>query len=103
MYTAHTLLDYFRSVNTLWETDGGRRGDSRWELEPAAVDPPLRVLVIKMHQQFESPAAVVATVRRRWQPTFDAMATPFSAVCGDYATLEDDVLSPSYSLHEIRH
>ena len=46
-----------------------------------------------MHQQFESPASVVATVRRIWKPTFDAMATPFSAVCGAYATLEDDVLT----------
>ena len=46
-----------------------------------------------MHQQFESPASVVATVRRIWKPTFDAMATPFSAVCGAYATLEDDVLA----------
>ena len=73
---------------------GGRQGDSRWELDPSAADPPLRVHTIKMHQQFESPAAVVATVRRLWQPTFDAMATPFSAVCGKYATLEDDVLSP---------
>ena len=59
---------------------GGRRGDNdtRWELEPTAADTPLAVLVVKMHQQFESPPAVVATVRRRWQPTFDAMATPFS-------------------------
>ena len=73
---------------------GGRLGDVRWDLEPAAADPPLRVLAIKMHQQFESPAAVVATVRRRWQPTFDAMASPFSAVCGAYATLEDDILAP---------
>ena len=47
-----------------------------------------------MHQQFESPASVVATVRRIWKPTFDAMATPFSAVCGAYATLEDDILAP---------
>ena len=31
-------------------------------------------------------------VRRVWQPDFDAMATPFSAICGVYATLEDDVL-----------
>ena len=31
-------------------------------------------------------------VRREWQPTFDAMATPFSAIAGAYATLEDDVL-----------
>jgi len=72
---------------------GGRIGASRWELEPDAADPPLSVLVVKMHQQFESPASVVATVRRIWKPTFDAMATPFSAVCGAYATLEDDVLA----------
>ena len=31
-------------------------------------------------------------MRREWQPTFDAMATPFSAIAGAYATLEDDVL-----------
>jgi hypothetical protein len=57
---------------------GGRRGDTRRELELTAADPPLAVLIVKMHQKFESPPAVVATVRRLWQPTFDAMATPFS-------------------------
>ena len=31
-------------------------------------------------------------MRRECQPTFDAMATPFSAIAGAYATLEDDVL-----------
>ena len=31
-------------------------------------------------------------VRSVWQPDFDAMATPFSAICGAYATMEDDVL-----------
>ena len=31
-------------------------------------------------------------MRREWQPTFDAMAMPFSAIAGAYATLEDDVL-----------
>lgn len=73
---------------------GGRHGDTRWEIEPAATVPPLAVLAVKMHQQFESPPAVVATVRRRWRPTFDAMATPFSAVCANYATIEDDILAP---------
>lgn len=47
-----------------------------------------------MHQQFESPPAVVAYVRREWKPTFDAMATPFSAVAAHYATLEDEVIEP---------
>ena len=37
---------------------------------------------------------MVATVRRLWQPTFDAMATPLSAICAQYATLEDDVMTP---------
>lgn len=74
----------------------GRKGCARrWELCPSATTPPLRVHVIKMHQQFETPPAVVATLRRLWQPTFDAMATPFSAVCASYATLEDDVMSPN--------
>ena len=68
-------------------------GIAKGELDPNAANPPLRVHVVKLHQQFESPAAVVATVRRVWSPTFDAMATPFSAVCGAYATLEDDVLT----------
>lgn len=54
----------------------------------------MRVLTLKMHQQFESPVAVVATVRRLWRPSFDAMATPFSAVCANYATVDDDILSP---------
>ena len=51
-------------------------------------------MTIKLHQQYESPAAVVDFVRRTWEPTFDAMATPFSAIAGAYATLEDDVLRP---------
>lgn len=66
---------------------GGRRGDTRWEVEPTAASPPLSVLIVKMHQQFESPPAVVATVRRLWRPDFDAMATPFSAVCARYAAI----------------
>ena len=37
---------------------------------------------------------MVDFVLREWQPTFDAMATPISALCGAYATLEDDVLRP---------
>ena len=45
-----------------------------------------------MHQQYETSAVVVATVRRLWAPSFDAMATTISAVCGEYAMLEDDVL-----------
>ena len=41
----------------------GRAGaPSRWEIDAAAADPPLRVLTIKLHQQYEAPAAVVATV-----------------------------------------
>ena len=51
-------------------------------------------MTIKLHQQYESPAKVVDFVRRTWEPTFDAMATPFSAIAGAYATLEDDVLQP---------
>ena len=69
---------------------GGRRGDSRWELTPSAAG--MRELTVKLHQQYETPAAVMDFVRREWRPTFDAMATPFSAICGAYATLEDDVL-----------
>ena len=69
---------------------GGRLGDSRWELSPGAAG--LRGVTVKLHQQYETPAAVVELVRRQWQPNFDAMATPFSAVCAAYATLEDDVL-----------
>jgi len=75
--------------------DSGRVGrHTRWDTgytDAAAVDPPLQVRTIKFHQQYEAPAAVVATVHRLWRPTFDAMATPLSAVCGDYTTLEDDV------------
>ena len=48
-----------------------------------------------MHQQFETPPAVMHVVRQMWQPTFDAMATPLSALCGAYATLEDDILASS--------
>ena len=69
---------------------GGRRGDSRWELTPSAAG--MRELTVKLHQHYETPAAVMDFVRREWRPTFDAMATPFSAICGAYATLEDDVL-----------
>jgi hypothetical protein len=68
-------------------------GATHWAIEPADAEPPLRVVAVKVHQQFESPTEVVATVRRRWRPTFDAMATPFSAVCAAYATLEDDILA----------
>jgi hypothetical protein len=74
---------------------GGRSSCSRWEITPEAADPPLHILRVKLHQQFESPAAVMTTVHRLWQPNFDAMATPFSAICANYATLEDDVLSPN--------
>ena len=45
---------------------GGRRGDARWELTAAAAG--LREVTIKLHQQYESPAAVVDFVRRTWQP-----------------------------------
>ena len=46
-----------------------------------------------MRQHYETPAAVVATVRRLWAPDFDAMASPVNAVCSEYATLEDDIFS----------
>ena len=69
---------------------GGRRGDSRWELAPGEAG--LRVVAVKLHQQYETPPAVMDFVRRTWRPTFDAMATPFSAIAPAYATLEDDVL-----------
>ena len=46
-----------------------------------------------MRQHYETPAAVVVAVRRLWAPDFDAMASPVNAIAGDYATLEDDVLS----------
>ena len=36
--------------------------------------------MVKLHQQWETPAAVVEFVRRTWAPDFDAMATPFSAI-----------------------
>jgi len=71
---------------------GGRRGDSRWEFTPSAAG--LRELTVKLHQQYETPPAVMDLVRRTWRPDFDAMATPFSAICGSYATLEDDVARP---------
>ena len=60
----------------------GRLGAHRWELEPEAAG--LRTLRVKLHQQYESPAAVMQFVRHVWQPDFDAMATPFSvgATCG---------------------
>ena len=51
---------------------GGRRGDSRWELAPGEAG--LRVVAVKLHQQYETPAAVMHFVRRKWAPTFDAMA-----------------------------
>ena len=71
----------------------GRGRMSRWELSPAVSG--LRVHEIRMRQHYETPAAVVATVRRLWAPDFDAMASPVNAICSDYATLEDDVLSLS--------
>ena len=71
---------------------GGRRGDSRWELAPGEAG--LRVVAVKLHQQYETPAAVMHFVRRKWAPTFDAMATPFSTICGEYATIETDILRP---------
>ena len=73
---------------------GGRVGASRWEVDVHTATPPLLIHKVKYHQQYEAPAAVVATVRRLWQPTFDAMATPLSAICAQYATLEDDVMTP---------
>ena len=75
---------------------GGRGRMTRWEISPAASD--LRVHEIRMRQHYETPAAVVATVRRLWSPDFDAMASPINAVCSDYATLEENVFS--MQLHE---
>lgn len=66
---------------------------SRWEISPAAAEPPLHVYGIKLHQQYETPPEVMAAVRRLWAPTVDAMATPLSAICPRYVTREDDVLS----------
>ena len=70
---------------------GERHGSSRWEISPAAAE--LQILNIKMRQHYETPAAVIVTVRRLWAPTFDAMASPINAICAEYATLEDDALS----------
>ena len=70
---------------------GGRGINTRWEINPSLAG--LAIHEIKMRQHYETPAAVVATVRRRWSPEFDAMASPINALCGEYATLEDDVLS----------
>ena len=44
-----------------------------------------------MRQHFETPAAVMRTVRRIWAPSFDAMASPLNAICPEYATIEDDL------------
>ena len=70
---------------------GGRGQNTRWEVTPEAAG--LCVYDIKMRQHYESPPEVVATVVRRWAPDFDAMASPINAICADYATLEQDVLS----------
>ena len=70
---------------------GGRGRNTRWDLTPSAAG--LRVHDIKMRQHYETPAAVVVTVRRMWAPDFDAMASPVNAIASEYATLEDDVLS----------
>ena len=35
---------------------------------------------------------MVAIIREKWAPDFDAMATPFSAICAAYATADDDIL-----------
>ena len=77
-------------AGTIVGRSAGRGRNCRWELDPAAAG--LRTLLVKLHQQYESPVAVMHLVRRQWQPDFDAMATPFSAICGAYATLEDDVM-----------
>ena len=58
---------------------GGRGRNTRWDVAPEASG--LCVHVIKMRQHYETPAAVVATVRRLWAPDFDAMASPVNAVC----------------------
>ena len=67
---------------------------THWELAPSAAG--LRVHRIKIRQHYETPAAVVATVRRLWAPDFDAMASPINAVCEDYGTLEDDFDAPLF-------
>ena len=71
---------------------GGRIGDARWVLNPHGTDPPLHVLSIKWRQQYETPASMVAIIREKWAPDFDAMATPFSTICAAYATADDDIL-----------
>ena len=67
---------------------------SHWELAPSAAG--LRVHRIKIRQHYETPAAVVATVRRLWAPDHDAMASPINAVCESYGTLEDDFDAPLF-------
>jgi hypothetical protein len=67
---------------------------SHWELAPSAAG--LFVHRIKIRQHYETPAALVATVRRLWAPDFDAMASPINAVCEDYCTLEDDFDAPLF-------
>lgn len=76
---------------------GGRGNHSRWDLHINEQDFPLVLHTIKVHQQFESPASVVHTVRERWAPDIDAMATPFSAICSEYCTYEDNVLATSWN------
>ena len=67
---------------------------SHWAVSPSAAA--LRVHRIKIRQHYETPAAVVATVRRLWAPDYDAMASPINAVCEDYCTLEDDFDAPLF-------
>ena len=67
---------------------------SHWELAPSAAG--LFVHRIKIRQHYETPAALVATVRQLWAPDVDAMASPINAVCEDYCTLEDDFDAPLF-------
>ena len=67
----------------------GRHGDCRWELDPSAAD--LREFIVKLHQQYETPPAVMDFVRCTWRPTFDAMATPWGMASG-YGTVRNKLV-----------
>mmetsp|Transcript_46025 Transcript_46025/g.120587 ORF Transcript_46025/g.120587 Transcript_46025/m.120587 type:complete len:339 (-) Transcript_46025:40-1056(-) len=95
--TAVGVNEYFHLLSMLHPSavrgGGGRGRHTRWEVTPENAG--LVVHQIKMRQHYETPAAVVETVRRRWSPDFDAMASPINAICSDYATLEDNLFSLS--------
>ena len=74
-----SILARPRRVPCLRRGGGGRGRNTRWDVAPE--EGGLRVHTIKMRQHYETPAAVVATVRRLWAPDFDAMASPVNAVC----------------------